>query len=259
MKCILISLLCLIPILASASDTISTPPDIIHTKWFSHYEQVERRVDIYIPEQLKAKSQKPKALYLLHGINGYEGDWQNKGGAVDTLIRMMAEGRCQPMILVMPDCNKWIIKERPISHGHRWKCVMHYAKLSHEHELEYAISDLMTMIDTTYAVAEECAIAGLSDGARIAANVANTRPDKIRTVGLFSPVLHKDQLPVTGNSSPVTHYYIYVGKNDFLKPSGKRFHRRMTKAGYPHHYTEMKGKHTWHVWQQCLADFLTQL
>ena len=194
-------------------------------------------------------------LYLIHGINGYEGDWQKKGGAVDTLIRMMEEGRCQPMILVMPDCNKWIIKERPISHGHRWKCIMRYGKLSHEHELEYAISDLMTMIDTTYNVTDECSIAGLSDGARIAANVANTRPDKIRTVGLFSPVLHKDQLP----KDPTQVYRIYVGKNDFLKPSGKRFHRRMTKAGYPHQYRELKGSHNWLIWRQCLADFLTQL
>ena len=194
-------------------------------------------------------------LYLIHGINGYEGDWQKKGGAVDTLIRMMEEGRCQPMILVMPDCNKWIIKERPISHGHRWKCIMRYGKLSHEHELEYAISDLMTMIDTTYNVTDECSIAGLSDGARIAANVANTRPDKIRTVGLFSPVLHKDQLP----KDPTQVYRIYVGKNDFLKPSGNRFHRRMTKAGYPHQYSELKGSHNWLIWRQCLADFLTQL
>ena len=194
-------------------------------------------------------------LYLIHGINGYEGDWQKKGGAVDTLIRMMEEGRCQPMILVMPDCNKWIIKERPISHGHRWKCIMRYGKLSHEHELEYAISDLMTMIDTTYNVTDECSIAGLSDGARIAANVANTRPDKIRTVGLFSPVLHKDQLP----KDPTQVYRIYVGKNDFLKPRGNRFHRRMTKAGYPHQYSELKGSHNWLIWRQCLADFLTQL
>ena len=45
----------------------------------------------------------------------------------------------------------------------------------------------MTMIDTTYQVTDLCAVAGLSDGARIAANIANTRPDRIRTVGLFSP------------------------------------------------------------------------
>ena len=113
----------------------------------------------------------------------------------------------------------------------------------------------MTMIDTTYSVTEQCAVAGLSDGARIAANIANTRPDKIRTVGLFSPVLHKKQLP----KDPTQLYYIYVGTNDMFKSYGKRFHRRMNKAGYSHEYIEIKGRHDWPVWRKCLADFLTHL
>lgn len=208
-------------------------------------------MDIYVPEA----EQPLPVLYLLHGINGYEGDWQKKGGAVDTLIQMMKEGRCRPMILVMPDCSKWIVKKRPLKHGNRWKCVIRYVELSHEHKLEYAISDLMTMIDTTYRVTEECAIAGLSDGARIAANVANIRPDRIRTVGLFSPVLHKKQLPKDTTQS----VYIYVGKNDLFKANGKRLHRRMTKAGFPHQYIVLKGHHDWPVWRKCLSDFLEKI
>ena len=88
-------------------------------------------MDIYVPE-----AQEPlPVLYLFHGINGYEGSWQDQGGAVDTLRKMIAEGRCEPMILVMPDCNKWPFKERPVSHGNLWKCLMHYGRLSREHEL----------------------------------------------------------------------------------------------------------------------------
>ena len=196
--------------------------------------------------------QKPlPVLYLLHGINGYEGSWQDKGSAVDTLRTLIAEGRCQPMLLVMPDCNKWPFKERPVSHGNLWKCVMHYGKLSREHEIEHAISDLMNMIDTTYNVSS-CAIAGLSDGARMAANVANTRPDRIRTVGLFSPVLHKDQLP----KDSTQHYYVYVGKSDLFYASGKRFHKRMKRNNRPHEWVEFRGNHNWRMWQRCLSDFL---
>jgi enterochelin esterase-like enzyme len=95
----------------------------------------------------------------------------------------------------------------------------------------------------------------LSDGARIAANIANTRPDRIHTVGLFSPVVYKKQLPKNTGQS----YIVYVGKNDFFKPNGKRFHRRMTKAGYPHQYIETQGGHDWPVWRKCLSDFLTHL
>ena len=188
---------------------------------------------------------------MIHGINGYEGAWQDRGSAVDTLAAMIAAGRCEPMILVMPDCNKWPFQERPVSHGNKWKCVMRYPKLSHEHELEYALSDLIDHIDTTYQVSYGI-IAGLSDGGRIAANAANARPDRIRAVGLFSPVLHKDQLPKDSTQT----YAIYVGKTDLFQVSGRRFHRRMTKAGYPHQFIEMKGNHNWPMWRNCLSNFL---
>ena len=251
MKRILFILLSILPLTARPSEPTNTPPDIIHTTWFSHYEQTERHVDIYVPEG----NQPLPVLYLLHGINGYEGDWQKKGGAVDTLIQMMKDGRCQPMILVMPDCNKWIVKKRPLTHGNRWKCIIRYLELSNEHKLEYAISDLMSMIDTTYATTDQCAIAGLSDGARMAANVANIRPDRIRFVGLFSPVLYKEQLP----KDPSQTYLIYVGKNDIFKANGKRFHKRLTKADYPHQFIEIQGSHDWPVWRKCLSDFLEKI
>ena len=193
-------------------------------------------------------------LYLLHGINGYEGSWQDKGNAIDTLEAFIASGRCQPMILVMPDVNKWPFKERPVDHGNLWKCVMHYGKLCREHELEYAISDLIDMIDTTYNVSA-CAIAGLSDGARIAANVANKRPDRIRTVGLFSPVLRKDQMP---NDSTQT-YYVYVGQDDMFFASGDRFRRRMERAHRPCHWVAVPGHHNWRMWRQFYWDFLEKL
>lgn len=218
-------------------------------------------MDIYVPpgnDQSPITNPLP-VLYLLHGINGYEGDWQKKGGAVDTLIQMMKDGRCQPMILVMPDCNKWIVKKRPLTHGNRWKCIIRYLELSNEHKLEYAISDLMTMIDTTYQVTDQCAVAGLSDGARIAANIANTRPEKISTVGLFSPVLHKKQLPGQTAQSYNVSYYIYVGKNDIFKANGKRFHKRLIKADYPHQFIEIQGSHDWPVWRKCLSDFLEKI
>ena len=166
----------------------------------------------------------------------------------------MASGRCQPMMIVMPDCNKWPFKERPISHGNLWKCVTHYGKLAREHEIEHALSDLIDMIDTTYHVST-CAIAGLSDGARMAANVANTRPDRIRSVGLFSPVLRKDQLPETDS----INYCIYVGQNDMFFASGDRFRRRLSKAGYPYQWTVFPGHHNWKMWRKCLSDFLEKL
>lgn len=206
-----------------------------------------------MPEQPLANSQKLTALYLIHGINGYEGSWQEKGNAVDSLEKQIREGRCEPMILIMPDCNKWPLKPHP---GKRnlWKSLIRYPKISHEHQIEHAVSDLIDKIDTTYNVSS-CVIAGLSDGARVAANVANLRPDRISAVGLFSPVLHKEQLP----KDSIQMYYIYVGKKDIFKANGIRFHKRLKKAGYTHRFLEMRGSHNWRMWSNCLSDYLEQI
>ena len=214
---------------------------------------IVRRVDIYIPKGYENDSL--PALYLLAGINGYEGSWQDLANVIDTLEKQLAEGRCKPMMLIMVDNNKWPIKTRPITHGNLWKCVSHYSALSREHDLEYAISDLIDKVDSTYRVTT-CAIAGLSDGGRMAANAANKRPDRLRTVALFSPVLHKDQLP----KDSTQNYYVYVGTSDMFYASGKRFHKNMVKANRPHHFIEKaKGHHTWPMWRWCISDFLGRI
>ena len=220
-------------------------------------ERLSRNVNIYLPksdvgsEGLEVSEQRYPVLYLIHGINGYEGSWQERGHALDTLARKIEQGLCEPMILVMPDCNKWPYKVHP---GGKNLCryLFRYGRVSREHEIEYSISELIAMIDSTYAVSSYCAIAGLSDGARIAANVANLRPERVRTVGLFSPVLHKDQLPQDSTQA----YYIYVGTKDVFAGSGKRFHRRMKRAGYPHQFIELPGSHDWRMWRMCLSNFL---
>lgn len=242
----------LLPLTVSASEHTSTPPEIIHTSWYCPDENISRRVDIYIPngEGRKANGEGMKVLYLIHGINGYEGSWTELGHAAEIMEEMIAAGLCEPMILVMPDCNRWVIKERPC-HKKLWKSVIRYPFMSHEHQIEKSVSLLIDSIDSLYHPTT-CAVAGLSDGARIAANIANYRPDRIHEVGLFSPVLYKAQLPKDSN----LHYSIYIGKQDFLKPNGKRFHKRMLKNNFPHTFIELHGKHNWTMWQQCLREFV---
>ena len=253
-------LLSISPLLIRAQDSTSEAPDIIHTYWISHSECIFRRVDIYLPAEYDTCTQALPVLYLLHGINGCELSWQYKGSAVDTLISLIAQKRCKPMILVMPDCNKWPFKKRPLDPTNLWKCVLNYSKLTHEHRIEYAISDLMDMIDTTYCVAE-CSVAGLSDGARMAANLANLLPDRIKNVGLFSPVLYKDQLPKYPFDSCLQqpYYYIYVGSKDMFYRNGKRFHKRMCRINYPHEWIVWPETHDWRMWRKCIADFLEKL
>ena len=224
---------------------------LIQTKWYDREENTNRRVNIYLPA---AYTDSLPVLYLLHGINGYEGSWTERGRTIQIIENLIAEGRIEPLIVVMPDCNTGVHEDRP-SHHTLWNNVWHYPRLCHDHSLEHAMEDLMLHIDTTYHISGRCAIAGFSSGARIAANIVNRYPNRFQAVGLFSPVVYKEQMPKTD----IPPFYIYMGKDDMFINNGRRFHKRLTKSGIDHFYTENEGGHTWRNWRLYLSDFLTQL
>lgn len=242
---------------------------LIQTKWYDREEHLNRHVNIYLPaayhDSLVHCTSSPctfPVLYLLHGINGYEGSWTERGRAIQIIENLIAQGQIEPLIVVMPDCNTGIHEDRP-SHHTLWNNIWHYNRLCHDHSLEIALEDLMIHIDTTYRVSDRHAIAGLSSGARIAANIVNRYPDKFQAVGLFSPVVYKEQMPIASSGlrteGNTTTIHIYMGKEDMFINNGRRFHRRLTKQNIPHSYTETAGSHTWRNWRLYLADFLLQL
>ncbi len=236
---------------------------LIQTRWFDSKEQLYRRVRIYLPAEYDkmTNAQSPLSnypvLYLIHGINGYEGSWMERGRAIQIVENLTARDSIQPFILVMPDCSTDKQEDRPIHHT-LGDNLMHYSQLCHDYSLEFALEDLMQHIDTTYRVSGYCAIADLSSGARIAANIVNRYPGKFQSVGLFSPVIYKDQLPSSATSEATTKYYIYVGKDDIFISNSRRFQKRLAKKGVPHSYTETNGGHTWRNWRLYLTDFLLQ-
>ena len=234
---------------------------LIQTKWYDRLENIYRRVNIYLPAGYSAPSLEGRdgerffpVLYLLHGINGYEGSWSERGRVIQIIENLIASDSIAPMIVVMPDCNTGVHEDRP-SHHTLWNNVWHYPRLCRDHSLELALEDLMQYMDTTYRVSDQRYIAGLSSGARIAANIVNRYPDKFQAVGLFSPVVYKEQMP----KADIPPFYIYMGKDDMFINNGRRFHKRLTKSGINHFYMENDGGHTWRNWRIYLTDFLERL
>ena len=254
-------ILCCLPLGMAASEPTDASPKLIHTQWYSHDEHLYRFVDIYVPAAYVAMQNDASSegycpvLYLLHGLGGYEASWQEMAGAIDTLDALIASGRCKPMILVMPDCNRWPVTGRPSYHNRTiWTCMLRYPALIREHEVEHALSDLIDMIDSTFCVSS-CAVAGLSDGARMAINIANMRPDRIQEVAVFSPVWHEDQQPLY----PEQTYSLYVGQKDFFYPYGERFNRLLNRRNHPHHWIVLPESHDWDMWCLCISHFLQYL
>ena len=231
---------------------------LLQTCWNSSAEGLCRRVNIYLPAEYEmvngtCPNAKYPVLYLIHGINGYEGSWAERGRAIQILENLVAEGVCDPMILVMPDVNVGVHEDRP-SHHTLLNNVFSYPRLCHDHDIEKALVELVQMVDSTYLVSDKHYIVGFSDGARLAANTANLLPGYFSSVGLFSPVVHKEQLPKDS-----AMYYIYTGQRDMFHGNAKRFNRRMDKAQAPHEYSETIGGHTWRNWRLYLSDYMVKI
>src|SRR5438128_11465392 len=62
----------------------------------------KRRSLIYTPPGF-SKSNKYPVLYLLHGIGGDEKEWLNGGSPQVILDNLYADGKIEPMIVVMPN------------------------------------------------------------------------------------------------------------------------------------------------------------
>lgn len=231
--------------------------ELIQTRWFSSEEQLYRRVNIYLPyHYLQSPSETYPTLYLIHGINGYEGSWKERGRIIQVVENLVAEGKIHPMIVVMPDCNVGPHKDHP-NHHTIFNNIMHYARLQHDYRLDHSICELVQLIDTTYRTNGVRAIAGLSDGSRISANVAKLMPGWFSAVGMFSPVVHKSQLP--GDTCLATEYHVYVGKTDLFVNNGKRFYRRLAKqrGDASHQHLTVRGSgHNWRNWRRFCADFI---
>lgn len=196
-------------------------------------------------------------LYLLHGISGDEVSWLELGRVRQILDNMIYEGLTQPMIVVMPDCNvkNKLMPKRRTNLLHN---MLNYAALQRG-DFEKAFPDMHRFISENYKIShnrQNRYIAGLSSGAKQAANIVRDNPSLFSVVGLFSPVLGKKQLPSEPDSAV---FHIYVGKNDLFYKNGCRFNRRLEKANVAHTFYEHEGGHSWRNWKIFLTEMLKVL
>ena len=65
-----------------------------------------RRMTVYTPAEYDEQTNKKyPVLYLLHGAGGDENAWSELGRAAQILDNLIAQGKAEPMIIVMPNGN----------------------------------------------------------------------------------------------------------------------------------------------------------
>lgn len=212
-----------------------------------------RRILLYLPPDYDRNEQLYPVLYLLHGINGYEKAWQDKGRAVQQVDKLIRQEKIVPMVVVMPDVNprKLIGQKETIG---MIRNLLHYPSWLHR-DFEQVFPQMDSLLSIRYRISSDRksrAVAGLSAGAMQACNLANVNENRFQYVGLFSPVVHRKQLPT--NQSAI--YWIGSGKVDIFHSQSCRFVKKIKDKQTSFVYYNSSGGHTWRNWRLYLSEFL---
>ncbi|MEO8414917.1 MAG: alpha/beta hydrolase-fold protein, partial [Ginsengibacter sp.] len=215
-----------------------------------------RRSLIYTPPGFSKKKKYP-VLYLLHGIGGDEKEWLNGGHPEVILDNLYAEGKIEPMIVVLPN-GRAMKDDRAV--GNIFDSAKVQAFATFEKDL---LNDLIPYIQKHYPVytdRDHRAIAGLSMGGGQSLNFGLGNLDKFAWIGAFSaapntktpeqlvpdPAKARDELKLL---------WISCGASDGLISFSKRTHDYLVKNNVPHIYYIEPGFHEFKVWKNGLYMF----
>ena len=215
-----------------------------------------RRALVYTPPGYNKNTKYP-VLYLLHGIGGDENEWLNGGSPQVILDNLYAEGKIEPMIVVMP--NGRAMKDDS-NEGNIMAPDKVQAFATFERDL---LDDLIPFIEKKYPVLtdrEQRAIAGLSMGGGQSLNFGLGNLDKFAWVGGFSSAPNtkpaKELVPNPEEAKEkLKLLWISCGTSDGLLTYSKRTHDYLFQNDVPHIYYLEPGGHDFKVWKNGLYMF----
>ena len=232
-----------------------------------------RRLTVYTPAGYETSGKKEyPVLYLLHGIGGDENAWSELGRAAQILDNLIAQGKAEPMLVVMTNGN--ISQEAcPGETSEGFKVPTMMLPKTMEGSFETAFPDVVKFIENTYRVKKDKAhraIAGLSMGGFHSLFISINNPDMFGYVGLFSAAVDQQQggqggfpniyadrngkLDKLFSKNPKL-FWIGCGKTDFLIKNNNDLRAYLDSKHHKYTYLETDGGHIWRNWRIYLSEF----
>jgi enterochelin esterase-like enzyme len=229
---------------------------VVAVEYTSETVGTTRKANIYTPPGY-TEDEKYPVLYLLHGIGGDENAWLNNGNVNVVLDNLYAEGKLEPMIVVLP--NGRAMKDDRAT-GDIFAPDKVEAFATFEQDL---LQDLIPFIEKTYPVLDDRkyrALAGLSMGGGQSLNFGLGNLDYFAWVGGFSsapntrkpeelipdPEVVKEQLNLL---------WISCGNEDGLMNISQNTHDYLIEHEISHIFYIEPGGHDFEVWKNDLYNF----
>lgn len=187
---------------ASSYKVSDVPHGTVSKVWYhSPTLDTDRRMTVYTPAGYEKGDRRYPVLYLLHGMGGDENAWTELGRAAQILDNLIAEGKAEPMIVVMPNGNvDMAAAPGESSLGFTPPTIALPKTMEGTYETHFP--DIVKFVDSTYRTIPDKnhrAIAGLSMGGFHSLQISKEYPDMFDYVGLFSAAI----LPDKKVSSPI--------------------------------------------------------
>lgn len=233
---------------------------------------ITRRCTVYTPAGYETSGKDYPVFYLLHGIGGDENAWSELGRAAQIMDNLIAQGKAEPMILVMTNGN---ISEEACpgetSNGFRVPTMM--LPKTMEGSFETAFPDVVKFIEKTYRVKKDKAhraIAGLSMGGFHSLFISINNPDLFDYIGLFSAAVDQQQPDPNGHPEIYADrngkidklfaknpklFWIGIGKTDFLFKNNNDLRAYLDSKHHKYTYLETDGGHIWRNWRIYLSEY----
>lgn len=241
--------------------------------YYSPVLGMDRRLTVYTPAGYETGNKRYPVFYLLHGMGGDENAWTELGRASQILDNLIAQGKAEPMIVVMTNGNAdQQAAPGESSLGFSVPSTQHPRTM--EGSFEKHFPDVVNFIDKNYRTVKSKksrAIAGLSMGGFHSLHISKEYPDMFDYVGLFSAAI----MPGKDAKSPVYEdiegklkrqfekkpalYWIAIGDKDFLYQANKDYRKLLDDKGYKYTYYETPEGHIWKNWRIYLTEFAPQL
>lgn len=230
---------------------------------------LDRRLTVYTPAGYETSGKRYPVFYLLHGMGGDENAWTELGRAAQIMDNLIAQGKAEPMIVVMTNGNA-SQEAAPGESSLGFVAPNMNLPKTMDGSFETAFPEVVNFIDKTYrthADKKHRAIAGLSMGGFHSLHISKQYPDLFNYIGLFSAAIMPNQgvksaiyddneakLKTQFDKKPAL-YWIAIGKTDFLYEANKAYRQLLDAKGYPYTYYETGEGHIWKNWRIYLTEF----
>lgn len=241
----------------------------------------DRKYAVYLPFDYNTSQRSYPVLYLLHGSGDDQTGWIQFGEVMHIADKAIREGKCTPMIIVMPDANT----------GRKGYFNSTDGEWNYE---DFFFQEFIPFIEKEYRIKGEKryrAVAGLSMGGGGTFIYALHHPELFSSACPLSAAVgplsaeetktylekRKEQGTITDDKASkyyqqysvlylINHmaqenknavrWYIDCGDDDFLYEGNSLVHIAMRKGEIPHEFRIRDGRHSWQYWRSALPEVL---